>query len=355
MACSPTCASHSSSSSISSLPSPPPTTYSLPGWCTSPAPLPVNLHVCHEPRVEALRRYALMFGIARQPGHVYFDPARDILYFGPCDGYMAAEAQLRTLLVLADPDELALVQRVALSEGVLDPSLSTSTLASASASTNLAVDVLHQLRTRLPNLREFIVVPHDENFEYSNDAVLVPLPLPSMALPLGRLSAMPGSSPSLPCISSLPRQIELVPAAASSNVDTMTPTLDTTNRLARQIHTAMRRVCAAAPGWTPPRWRILMISSSEKARPQRGEEGIANGGVSASPSRSKRQGKLKAGPSGNCCPNSTVTTPPCDFCGEEVLLASHQRSGSASRRSAYRDCGPVGPSSLPCGSHRSRR
>ncbi|KAL1898809.1 hypothetical protein Sste5346_003218 [Sporothrix stenoceras] len=227
-ACSPACSSHSSSSSspsptLSPSPSPsppPPSSYSPPGWCTSTATLPVNLSVCHESRTEALRRYALMFGIARQPGYVYFDPSRDILYFGPREGYMAAEAQLRTLLVLAEPEELALVQRVALSEGVLD-----HTGSSSSASTNLAVDVLHQLRTRLPSLRELIVVPRDETAVDSSDAVLVPLPMPPVTLPLG--------GPSMPCT----QQQQLDPDNSEINV----PNSEATKRLAKQIHTAMRR------------------------------------------------------------------------------------------------------------------
>ncbi|CAK7238817.1 MAG: hypothetical protein STHCBS139747_000236 [Sporothrix thermara] len=125
-----------------------------PGWCTSPAPIPANLHVCREARIEARRRYALMFGIARRPGHIFFDPARDVLYFGPCDGFMAAEAQLRTILALADPDELAQVRRVALSATVLsDGFVSPPSYAQPSppASTSLAVDVLHLLLTAPPS------------------------------------------------------------------------------------------------------------------------------------------------------------------------------------------------------------
>ncbi|ERT01627.1 hypothetical protein HMPREF1624_02879 [Sporothrix schenckii ATCC 58251] len=237
-----------------SVPPPPSTTSSPPCWCTSPAPLPPNLHVCHESRVEALRRYARMFGIARQPGHVYFDPERDILYFGPRDGYMAAEAQLRTLLVLADPEELTLVERVALSEGILDlqrlPSSSALTASSLSplssstspASTNLAVDVLHQLRTRLPNLRELFVVPLEENL-------------------VGRVGAT---------------VVEAESATTDPNAGTERPAAAATSHLALHMRTALRRVCAAAPDWTPPRWRILVTDSSDNAQSRRavGRQGM---------------------------------------------------------------------------------
>lgn len=333
-----------------SLSAGPPATYTPPGWCTSSAPVPVNLHVCHESRVEALRRYALMFGIARQPGHVFFDPARDVLYFGPRDGFMAAEAQLRTVLVLADPDELARVRRVALSAAVLGDIFPATTGAVASsfstslAGTNLAVDVLHQLRTRMPHLQELMVVPRDENPVYSTNAMLVPLPLPlslplppPLSLPLSRLPAesmsmmRPAPAAPLPSAdeasaldfaSAFAANIHWARAAswdhacsgtaASTDASThaaLIAAVASTSCLARQVHVAMRRVCAAAPEWTPPRWQILVISSGPALldRPQMLREGgvgederekidraTRSTSSSGSGSNNKRQGKRRA-------------------------------------------------------------
>ncbi|CAK7208621.1 hypothetical protein SBRCBS47491_000154 [Sporothrix bragantina] len=244
------CASHSPR-----VPSPP-------SWCTSPAPIPVNLHVCHESRVEARRHYALMFGIARRPGHVFFDPARDVLYFGPRDGFMAAEAQLRTMLALADPDELAQVQRVAVSATVLGDGFSQPFQSSSSASTNLAVDVLHLLRAKLPRLKELVVIPHDGHPTYDTDTVLVPLPLLPTSLPLGPISSWPIDGPSA-CAGdgSLHRQNQPDNSNTSGVDSGASAASENTACLARQVHAAMRRVCAAVPDWKPPRWRILAISS----------------------------------------------------------------------------------------------
>lgn len=86
--------------------------------CTSQAKIPTNLHVCHESRREALRQYRASFGIARQPGQTFFDSEQDYLYFGPRDGFMASEANLRTVLSLCDPTELAQVRRVAINEAL---------------------------------------------------------------------------------------------------------------------------------------------------------------------------------------------------------------------------------------------
>jgi len=59
-----------------------------------------------------------MFGLAQQPGRVIVDPACDIVYFGLRDGFAASAAQLRTLLALARPDDLAAVRRVAVSDAL---------------------------------------------------------------------------------------------------------------------------------------------------------------------------------------------------------------------------------------------
>lgn len=89
-----------------------------PGGCVSPAPIPVNLRVCHESRTECLRHYPFMFAFAGLRGMVPFNPALDTLYFGarPDGGWMAAPAQLRSALRFAEPAELARVRRVAIDE-----------------------------------------------------------------------------------------------------------------------------------------------------------------------------------------------------------------------------------------------
>lgn len=195
------------------------------GGCSSPAPIPVNLHVCHESRREALRRYQLLFGIAQQPGRIFFDPDQDVLYFGPRDGFMASEAQLRTVLTLCDPEELRRIRKVAINDALFwlyessrrrrrapysyadaptSPSCSnneyTSTttrndyyhgerqqqqqqywpggfggggFAHMAIATSLLADTLQLLRTRLPGLQELIFVPRDENPLYSGDCCLV--------------------------------------------------------------------------------------------------------------------------------------------------------------------------------------
>ncbi|KAF3770074.1 hypothetical protein M406DRAFT_66519 [Cryphonectria parasitica EP155] len=185
----------SPSSSCSSSSSP------LPG-CSSPALIPANLHTCHESRREALRRYRLSFGITRGPGHIFFDPGADTLYFGPRDGFMASEAQLRTVLALCDPAELARVERVAINDAlfwVYDDGRSSSSSNSNSSSvcrsggggisigigsgragmarsamaSSLLVDIMALLRARLPGLRELVFVPRDDNPLYSGDSCLV--------------------------------------------------------------------------------------------------------------------------------------------------------------------------------------
>ncbi|OAA68137.1 hypothetical protein SPI_00332 [Niveomyces insectorum RCEF 264] len=274
---------------------------SLPPWCTSRAAIPASLHVCHESRTEARRWYALMFGLARQPGHVFFDRRQDILYFGPRDGYMASEAQLQTMLALADPDELAQIERVAISETLFrdassvsptrpaEPDPAALSLASAPRSlasarspfsfspvplvsvpllpsspdpesdrlaTHLAADVLHQLRVRLPNLRELIVVPHDETAKYRSEAALVLLPFSVASSAWSRNGSTNGVAESSSSNGPFP------PSLMSAAVDSMTTTTIMNTHLARQIQAAVDCVCAAAPGWSPPRWSVMAIRSN---------------------------------------------------------------------------------------------
>lgn len=180
--------------------------------------------MCQESRREALRRYRLSFGIARQPGQVFFDPDKDVLYFGPRDGFMASEAQLRTVLTLCCPEELRCIRKIALNDALFwvyesssrkstfafpplshvafpSPSrdgehitarnhycherqqqeqqyhrpggISAGGLAHATIAMSLLVDTLQLLHTRLSGLRELVFVPRDENPLYSGDCCLV--------------------------------------------------------------------------------------------------------------------------------------------------------------------------------------
>lgn len=110
-----------------------------------------------------------------------------MLYFGPRDGFMASEAQLRTVLTLCDPAELARVQKVAINDAVFwgggdgrrrGASLAATATAGCADTTlkvagSLLVDVLRLLRARLPGMRELVFVPRDENPLYSGDACLL--------------------------------------------------------------------------------------------------------------------------------------------------------------------------------------
>lgn len=82
---------------------------------------------------------------------------------------MASEAQLRTVLTLCDPAELAHVQKVAVNDAVFCAPAAGDTKVAIS----LLVDVVQLLHTRLPGLRELVFVPRDENPLYSADACLV--------------------------------------------------------------------------------------------------------------------------------------------------------------------------------------
>ncbi|KAF4983882.1 hypothetical protein FZEAL_823 [Fusarium zealandicum] len=177
--------------------------------CTSSASIPANLHVCVESRSETLKHYPLQFGFARGPGQVFFNPQHDILYFGPREGYMAADSQFQTCMSMCDPDQLAAVRRLAINDALfwIDTTYRSMTAAS------LTVELLRRIQARLPGLEELIFVPRAEE-----------------------------------------------DLASACYVE---PTMVYV-RMARQIQTALATLCEQTPNWKPPRWRILPLSAFPK-------------------------------------------------------------------------------------------
>ncbi|KEY69426.1 hypothetical protein S7711_05740 [Stachybotrys chartarum IBT 7711] len=169
--------------------------------CMSNAAIPAILHACRESRALALQHYGFRFGFARGPGQVAFDPLKDILFFGPREGYMAASSQFHTFMSLCAPADVACVQRIAISDCLfwLDHQYRSMTAGM------LTVDVIKQLCLRIPSLIEIIFIPRDEDL---------------------------GTCPST-----------------------------TTQRMSQQIQASMDVVRQQFAGWTPPRWRILPLQS----------------------------------------------------------------------------------------------
>ena len=132
--------------------------YSVTG-CTSPAQIPVAMHTCAESRDYAMSKsYNLYFGFTQGPGQVVFNPDRDILFFGPRDGFMASIAQLFTVTSLCSPLDLSCIRRLALSDALFW----TYTTYNSTHAVSLTTDALRCIFTRLPGLEEIIFVPHSK-------------------------------------------------------------------------------------------------------------------------------------------------------------------------------------------------
>lgn len=177
----------------------PANTRSSTNGCTSDAPIPINLHVCDESRREAFKAYQPKFGFARGPGQVIFNTESDILYFGPRQGFMAADSQFHTCMVMSEPAELAGVRRLAISDALfwIDKTYRSGVAAS------LTVEVIKQIAQRMPGVQELTFVPREE------DALAEPVMV--------------------------------------------------RERMARQIQTAIHTVCQQFPSWTPPPWGIVSL------------------------------------------------------------------------------------------------
>ncbi|KAL7934487.1 hypothetical protein V8C35DRAFT_29486 [Trichoderma chlorosporum] len=168
--------------------------------CTSPTPTPASLHICAESRAEALKTYRPSFGFFRGPGQVFFNFDVDIMYFGPREGFMAADSQFHTCMMLCDQAELASVRRLAINDALFWIGDTYNSLTAAS----FTVEVLRQIATRMTGLEELIFVPWED--EMVVDEALVH------------------------------------------------------ERMTRQIQTAMQSITQLFPSWEPPSWKIVPLN-----------------------------------------------------------------------------------------------
>ncbi|KAL7947372.1 hypothetical protein V8C42DRAFT_284865 [Trichoderma barbatum] len=167
--------------------------------CTSPTPIPANLHAGAESRAEALKTYRPSFGFCRRPGQVFFNFNVDIMYFGPREGYMAANSQFRTCMSMCDAAELASVRRLAINDALFWDEGTYNSLKAAS----FTLELLKHIATRMTGLEELIFVPWE-------DEVVV----------------------------------------AESLVH---------ERMTKQIQTAMQSITKLYPSWEPPSWKIVPL------------------------------------------------------------------------------------------------
>lgn len=151
--------------------------------------------------------------MTRNPGQIFFDKRRDVLYFGARDGYIASEAQFLTVMALCDPEDLAEVRHLAINDSLFWVDSMYQSMSAA----NLTVEVLKQIRARMPRLERLVFVPRDENPVYDD-------------------------------------QFELVPANPHGMLE---------QRMARQMEAAMKAVCEIFPGWKPPRWCIMALGTRQ--------------------------------------------------------------------------------------------
>ncbi|KAI3337611.1 hypothetical protein HD806DRAFT_44544 [Xylariaceae sp. AK1471] len=142
--------------------------------CSSPSPVPTNLHVCRESRFEALGRYKLLFGLMGQPGTIYFDPLRDTLYFGARDGFASSEAHLNTFMAMISPSDRAFVRHIAVNE-IIIRSRDSFDRRIAPTPQQITERLVCEIRARFRNLEQLTFVYNDRNPIYSSDSIFVEL------------------------------------------------------------------------------------------------------------------------------------------------------------------------------------
>ncbi|KAL7906288.1 hypothetical protein GGI35DRAFT_104125 [Trichoderma velutinum] len=173
--------------------------------CTSPTRIPVNLQVCAESRAEALKSYQPSLGFSRCDGQVFFNFDVDILYFGPREGFMAADSQFHTCMLLCEDRELARVRRMAVNDALFWTGDTYNSLMAAS----FVLEMLKQVAARMTGLEELILVPLED------EAVVDQAPV--------------------------------------------------RERMTRQMQTAMQTVTQLNPSWQPPSWKIVPLNELPSA------------------------------------------------------------------------------------------
>jgi len=83
------------------------------GGCTSIAQIPANLHTTRESRYEALMSYELSFKLQHSQAKAFFNPAIDVLYFGPKDGHLDSFKNFYTAATMMAPSDRSKVRRLA--------------------------------------------------------------------------------------------------------------------------------------------------------------------------------------------------------------------------------------------------
>ncbi|KAI1408792.1 hypothetical protein F5Y13DRAFT_204540 [Hypoxylon sp. FL1857] len=178
--------------------------------CISTLPIPANLHACRESRLEALRRYRLLFGFHSTTGRIFLDPLRDTLYFGPRQGVAAAETLFNTFVSLAQPEDLALVRHIAINEVLINYGGQNGWTTSTARLT--AEQYLCQAHQHFVNIEQLTFVCDDMNPVYSPDAVFVEPRIPNRILERQIRDAIEVVKAQQPQIGSLAWSVQVIAA-----------------------------------------------------------------------------------------------------------------------------------------------
>ncbi|KAI0180506.1 hypothetical protein GGR52DRAFT_531663 [Hypoxylon sp. FL1284] len=142
-----------------------------PTTCIFTSSIPVNLRVCRESRLAALRRYRFLFRDGTKHGQVVFDPVRDTLYFGARLGIKASRTRFDTFVSLILPEYLSDVHRIAINDALISHNQSRRRTGRA---TRLTIEhILRESHRHFGGLEQLTFVCEDRNPTYSPDTVLV--------------------------------------------------------------------------------------------------------------------------------------------------------------------------------------
>lgn len=124
------------------------------GGCTSIAKIPANLHTSRESRYEALMSYELSFNLQHSQAKTFFNPAIDVLYFGPKDGHLDSFKNFYTAATMMACSDRNKVRKMAIHEDLFYRS-------EENISSARITDFWEILERNFENVQQVVVVTRD--------------------------------------------------------------------------------------------------------------------------------------------------------------------------------------------------
>ncbi|KAF4632874.1 hypothetical protein G7Y89_g5244 [Cudoniella acicularis] len=240
--------------------------------CTSPTPIPVNLHTCHESRQQALAAYVLSFNLPHCPPKIFFSPFHDILYYGPKDeSYMSSFKNFVNSISLISPSELLKVRKLAVHEALFVGLRNGGSRENFSVTASCLRQFWEYVQRKFRAVDEvafFATCTVSSEVQFEQEQVMG----------RGMLPTPPESGPSTPCFGTFlneedqgkeghfakPTTAPSIPYYGGSSEQFYYESEE--ENLSWKIEHALQSLVEEGREWRVPSWRVVLVSEGMRGR-----------------------------------------------------------------------------------------